>query len=210
MSYNTKEMRTRLKAEVKTMMAKGVELRERRKACGAAGDQCGANDARLEQVYDYRPDARALFIAYAFIKGRTYRQAEAKHDEGNEPYGYLTPLRGWEGDDTLVGDWIEAGDRTRVEIEARERHKLAVIQLHQLIRKDQDEGGLADDLRETLADTWEDLAPEDQETLNNLSGDLYETKDQELFAMAPSVFLPTQTPKAPKGLLGRLRAAAGV
>lgn len=114
----TKELRTRLKAEVKKMMAEGQALRIKRDKCGAAGDQNGANAARLQQVYGHRPAARALYLAYAFIKGRRYRQVEPKHAEGNDPYGYFDHLDDWDGDETLIDDWIEAGDKTRFELEA--------------------------------------------------------------------------------------------
>ena len=115
-TYTTKELRARLKTQVKAMMAEGIELRLRRKACGRAGDQDGANTARQEQVDYYRPRARALFLAYAFLKGRTYHQVEARFAEDNEPYGYLRYLQDWEGDADLATDWVTAGDKTRFEL----------------------------------------------------------------------------------------------
>jgi len=121
----TKEMRTRLKAEVKAMMAKGIALRIKRKACGKAGDQYGANSARLEQVDYHRPRARALYLAYAFIKGRTYHQVEAKYGEDNEPYGYLGPLQDWKEDADLACDWIDEGDVTLFDLLDRETDEKA-------------------------------------------------------------------------------------
>jgi hypothetical protein len=117
MKYTTKEMRARLRDRVKKTMAEGVELRLRRKACGADDDQEGANGARLEQMDYYRPRARALFIAYGFIKGRTYKQVEGRFAEDNEPFGYLGVLQDWEGDEDLAIDWVDAGDKTRFQIE---------------------------------------------------------------------------------------------
>ena len=76
------EMLARLKARVKAVMAEGVELRLARKAAGRSGDSYTANAIRIDHVDEYRPRARALFLAYAFLKGRTYHQVEAKHAVG--------------------------------------------------------------------------------------------------------------------------------
>lgn len=81
-TYGTKELRKRLKVQVKATLAEGVELRLRRKACGRAGDQDGANDARNEQVEDHRPRARALYLADAVL----FREP----DLGNEATAFAT------------------------------------------------------------------------------------------------------------------------
>ena len=113
---NSKDFRAQLKAEVKATQAEGIQLRLTRQAAGAAGNSEKANATRLDQVDYYRPRARALYLAYAFIKGRTYEQVEAHCDEDNEPYGYLGHLDNWDGDADLACDWIRARDKTRFDL----------------------------------------------------------------------------------------------
>jgi len=117
-----KELRSRLKAAVKATMAEGRQLRLDREAALAAGDRAKAFRLREEQVLEYRPRARALYLAYAFLKGRTYNQVEPNFDPDRYPprptaSQLKAPLVVWEGDRNLIEAWLEAGDKTRFELE---------------------------------------------------------------------------------------------
>jgi hypothetical protein len=116
----TKEARARLKGWIKDQTTESREARARKHAAKAEGDTDEVNALHWERIDDLRPRARAMFIAYGYLKGRTYRQVESKTRPGNEPedHGYRF-LDGWEGeDDADIGAWIEAEHKTRFEVEA--------------------------------------------------------------------------------------------
>jgi hypothetical protein len=119
-TLTTKETRARLKAAIKAQTEHSREVRAQKHEAKAIGDTDDVNSLHWERIDDLRPKARAMFIAYGYLKGRTYRQVENKTRAGNEPddHGYQY-LDGWDGeDDADIGAWIEAGDKTRYEIEA--------------------------------------------------------------------------------------------
>ena len=147
-TLTTKEIRARLKAEVKKMaaeqkgrrLAKNEAKAEARKLRDPAlightneygrSDEWKLNPAwwnahmRVNNLFwerhGYRDDNRALLLAYAYLKGRTYRQVEAKTRKGHEPDDVgVRFLDGWEGEDTAdIHAWVKAEHKTRFEIEA--------------------------------------------------------------------------------------------
>ncbi len=126
---NTKEMRANLKARVKSWAAAQKGLRLEKVEAKAAGRRVQSHHEKAEfeakcsslhwMRHDCRDDNRHCLLAYAFIKGRTYKQAENKCREGNEPdggsIGYF--LNTWVRlDDADLAQWIEEGDKTRFDL----------------------------------------------------------------------------------------------
>jgi hypothetical protein len=73
--------------------------------------------------HGYREDNRVLLLAYGFLKGRTYKQVENHHREGNEPdLGWAEGiLSDWDRyDDVDLAEWYAAGDKTRFDLMPQE------------------------------------------------------------------------------------------
>jgi hypothetical protein len=118
-TLTTKEMRARLKAEIKSHTEHSREVRAQKHEAKSIGDTDDVNALHWERIDELRPRARAMFIAYGYLKGKTYRQVENKTREGNEPddLGYRF-LDGWEGEDEAdIAVWVGLGDKTRYEVE---------------------------------------------------------------------------------------------
>jgi hypothetical protein len=52
-----------------------------------------------------------------------------------------------------------------------------LLRLHELTLARQDESPEADSIRESMADVWEDLSPEEKDRVTAFSKDLYEISD---------------------------------
>lgn len=81
--------------------------------------------ARRERTRHLRWNARYVYLAYGFLRNRTYRQIEPKVGEDNEPAasGILAEMRraGYPiKDDELVFNWLDRGDVRLIEMTARE------------------------------------------------------------------------------------------
>ena len=118
----TKEMRASLKAEIKSHTEHSRAVRVQKHEAKSIGDTEDVNALHWERIDDLRPRARAMFLAYGYLKGRTYRQVESKCREGHEPddLGYRF-IDAWEGeDDADIAAWVKAEHKTRFEIEAEQ------------------------------------------------------------------------------------------
>jgi hypothetical protein len=119
-TLTTKEMRARLKAEIKSHTEHSRTVRAQKHEAKAIGDTDDVNALHWERIDELRPRARAMFLAYGYLKGRTYRQVEGKTREGNEPddLGYRF-INDWEGEDAAdIAAWVKAEHKTRFEVEA--------------------------------------------------------------------------------------------
>lgn len=118
-TLTTKEVRARLKAAIKAQTERSRAARVRKNEAKAAGDTPTVNALHWERIDEMRPEARAMFIAYGYLKGRTYHQVENKTRPKHQPddYGYRF-LDDWENEDAAdISAWVKAGDKTRFEIE---------------------------------------------------------------------------------------------
>lgn len=106
-------MKAYLKIKVVSLAAEAVLIRreeramKRRKSAAAAEARVGL---RLHRVHVVRPEARAACLAYAFLRGRAYRQVEAKaHSLPDWPRVAKLVERYCEGDRKAImqrfGEW---------------------------------------------------------------------------------------------------------
>lgn len=134
-TLTTKEMRARLKGLIKAQTEHSRAVRAQKHEAKATGDTDDVNSLHWERVDDLRPKARAMFIAYGYLKGRTYRQVENKTREGNAPddLGYQF-INDWEDeDDADIQAWVEAENKTRFEVEPEVPEKATEIPVEALL-----------------------------------------------------------------------------
>lgn len=74
------DKRAFLKVKLKSLAAEAKIIRKEEKR-----NQRLSLELRLHRVYNVRREARLTLLAYAFIRGRTYKSVEATVRQGHEP-----------------------------------------------------------------------------------------------------------------------------
>lgn len=137
-----------IKIEYKTEALKATQLRQTARQYRTDSDQEGVTKEErkalrklanklLEEANDGRWDRRHLHLAYCYLKGRTYRQCEAKCDPENKPsastiasiVNRYKEVTGKAETEITLGHlqfWLQTGDLTRWQIEASYHQKKAV------------------------------------------------------------------------------------